>query len=150
MFRKSPVSSFSNGSCSQGQPKLPSTYDIKVEPGDKVVLKKKITFLRGVSIIIGTIIGAGIFISPKGILKHTGTVGMSLIVWTVCGILSLFGKFWKLFLLILGLASCTGDAIYLSLCPSIYPHRHTHTQSLKINSLINVSSVLNGFQFLLF
>ncbi|XP_070612737.1 cystine/glutamate transporter [Erythrolamprus reginae] len=91
MFRKSPVSSCSNGSYSQGQSKLPSTYDIKAEPRDKVVLKKKITLLRGVSIIIGTIIGAGIFISPKGILQNTGTVGMSLTVWTICGILSLFG-----------------------------------------------------------
>ncbi|XP_048401374.1 cystine/glutamate transporter [Stegostoma tigrinum] len=60
-------------------------------PRDKVRLKKKVTLLRGISIIIGTIIGAGIFISPKGILKHTGTVGMALVMWTACGILSLFG-----------------------------------------------------------
>ncbi|EMP32168.1 Cystine/glutamate transporter [Chelonia mydas] len=67
--------------------------DERKEPAqeEKVALKKKVTFLRGVSIIIGTIIGAGIFISPKGILKNTGSVGMSLILWTVCGILSLFG-----------------------------------------------------------
>ncbi|XP_072440181.1 cystine/glutamate transporter isoform X2 [Chiloscyllium punctatum] len=58
---------------------------------DKVRLKKKVTLLRGISIIIGTIIGAGIFISPKGILQHTGTVGMALVMWTACGILSLFG-----------------------------------------------------------
>ncbi|OXB74607.1 UNVERIFIED_CONTAM: hypothetical protein H355_013441 [Colinus virginianus] len=61
------------------------------QPQEKVVLKKKVTLLRGISIIIGTIIGAGIFISPKGILKNTGSVGMSLTVWTACGILSLFG-----------------------------------------------------------
>lgn len=58
----------------------------------KVGLGKKVTLLRGISIIIGTIIGAGIFISPKGILKHSGSVGMSLIVWIACGVLSLFGK----------------------------------------------------------
>lgn len=58
----------------------------------RVELGKKVTLLRGISIIIGTIIGAGIFISPKGILKHTGSVGMSLIVWIACGVLSLFGE----------------------------------------------------------
>ncbi|XP_029021279.1 cystine/glutamate transporter [Betta splendens] len=57
----------------------------------KVELGKKVTLLRGMSIIIGTIIGAGIFISPKGILKNTGSIGMSLIVWIACGVLSLFG-----------------------------------------------------------
>lgn len=58
----------------------------------KVGLGKKVTLLRGIAIIIGTIIGAGIFISPKGILKHSGSVGMSLIVWISCGVLSLFGE----------------------------------------------------------
>lgn len=60
---------------------------------EKVVLKKKVTLLRGISLIIGTIIGAGIFISPKGILQNTGSIGMSLIVWAACGILSLFGEY---------------------------------------------------------
>ncbi|CAB1337250.1 unnamed protein product [Coregonus sp. 'balchen'] len=60
-------------------------------PHGKVELKKKVTLLRGISIIIGTIIGAGIFISPKGILKNSGSVGMSLVVWIACGVLSLFG-----------------------------------------------------------
>ncbi|XP_077957082.1 cystine/glutamate transporter isoform X2 [Gasterosteus aculeatus] len=69
-----------------------------IEPGGtkpfedrKVELGKKVTLLRGISIIIGTIIGAGIFISPKGILKHSGSIGMSLVVWIACGVLSLFG-----------------------------------------------------------
>ncbi|XP_054648669.1 cystine/glutamate transporter isoform X1 [Dunckerocampus dactyliophorus] len=57
----------------------------------KVELGKKVTLLSGISVIAGVIIGAGIFISPKGILKHSGSVGMSLIVWIACGVLSLFG-----------------------------------------------------------
>ncbi|XP_077588636.1 cystine/glutamate transporter isoform X1 [Stigmatopora nigra] len=57
----------------------------------RVQLGKKVTLLSGISVIVGTIIGAGIFISPKGILKNTGSVGMSLVVWIACGVLSLFG-----------------------------------------------------------
>ncbi|XP_039889632.1 cystine/glutamate transporter isoform X2 [Simochromis diagramma] len=64
--------------------------ELKREDG-KVELGKKVTLFRGISIIIGTIIGAGIFISPKGILKHSGSVGVSLLVWIACGVLSLFG-----------------------------------------------------------
>lgn len=58
----------------------------------KVELRKKVTLLRGISIIVGIIIGAGIFISPKGILQNSGSIGMSLIVWIFCGVLSLFGE----------------------------------------------------------
>uniref|UniRef100_A0A3B5B0D1 Cystine/glutamate transporter n=1 Tax=Stegastes partitus TaxID=144197 RepID=A0A3B5B0D1_9TELE len=70
---------------------------VQDEDNRKVELGKKVTLLRGISIIIGTIIGAGIFISPKGILSHSGSIGMSLIVWIACGVLSLFGELFQKF-----------------------------------------------------
>nr|DBA28955.1 TPA: hypothetical protein GDO54_009233 [Pyxicephalus adspersus] len=76
----------------ESQDMLSSMNNKQADKREKVVLKKKVTLLRGISIIIGTIIGAGIFISPKGILQNTGSIGMSLTVWTACGILSLFDQ----------------------------------------------------------
>ncbi|XP_012884974.1 PREDICTED: cystine/glutamate transporter [Dipodomys ordii] len=93
MVRKPAVATISKGGYLPGSTsgRLPSTGARAASGQERVVLKKKITLLRGVSIIIGTIIGAGIFISPRGVLQNTGSVGLSLTVWTVCGLLSLFG-----------------------------------------------------------
>ncbi|KAH0507295.1 Cystine/glutamate transporter [Microtus ochrogaster] len=93
MVRKPVVATISKGGYLPGNVsgKLPSMGDQEPPGQEKVVLKKKITLLRGVSIIIGTVIGSGIFISPKGILQNTGSVGMSLVFWSACGVLSLFG-----------------------------------------------------------
>ena len=42
--------------------------------------------------VIGPIIGSGIFISPKGILLNTGgSVGWALMVWVACGAMSMLG-----------------------------------------------------------
>ena len=44
-------------------------------PGESIHLKKELGLLEGVAIIIGIIIGSGIFVSPKGVLMEAGSIG---------------------------------------------------------------------------
>lgn len=52
----------------------------------RVELKKQITLFQGVAIIVGIIIGSGIFVSPVGILMHSKSVGFSMVMWVICGL----------------------------------------------------------------
>ncbi|KAF0029926.1 hypothetical protein F2P81_019031 [Scophthalmus maximus] len=61
------------------------------EEEEEVHLRREIGLLSGMSFIIGTVVGSGIFIAPKGVLLNSGSVGLSLLVWALCGVLSLFG-----------------------------------------------------------
>ncbi|KAF8786972.1 Y+L amino acid transporter 2-like [Argiope bruennichi] len=58
---------------------------------EAVQLKKELGVIDGIGVIVGVIIGSGIFVSPKGVLLNAGSVLMSLVVWMLCGLLSTFG-----------------------------------------------------------
>lgn len=49
-------------------------------------LKKEVSLLNGIGLLIGIIIGLEIFISPTGVLKLTESLGLALLVWLACGI----------------------------------------------------------------
>lgn len=50
-----------------------------------------LTRLDAVMILVGSVIGSGIFLVPSEIARATGSVGLMLAVWVIAGILSLFG-----------------------------------------------------------
>lgn len=75
---------------SLGAPENPE--DIKKTGSDgKFKMKKELGLMDGVAIIVGIIIGAGIFVSPKGVLRYSGSIGQAIIVWIMSGVLSMIG-----------------------------------------------------------
>ncbi|XP_036820010.1 b(0,+)-type amino acid transporter 1 isoform X1 [Oncorhynchus mykiss] len=64
----------------------PAEEDVKA-----TVLQKEVGLLSGICLIVGTMIGSGIFISPKAVLLETGAVGPCLCVWAACGVLATLG-----------------------------------------------------------
>ena len=61
------------------------------EGGGGVKMKAELTLLNGCTIIVGCIIGSGIFVSPTGVLQSTGSVNLSLLVWVASGLFSMIG-----------------------------------------------------------
>lgn len=66
--------------------------DDTASQGSGVVLKRQVGLISGIALIVGSMVGSGIFVSPKGILREAGSVGMSLIIWVLCAFLSMIGK----------------------------------------------------------
>ncbi|XP_034471263.1 LOW QUALITY PROTEIN: solute carrier family 7 member 8a [Hippoglossus hippoglossus] len=56
-----------------------------------VALKKEIGLVSACGIIVGNIIGSGIFVSPKGVLENASSVGVALIVWIITGVITAIG-----------------------------------------------------------
>lgn len=61
------------------------------ESGGGVALKKEIGLMSGCGIIVGNIIGSGIFVSPKGVLENASSVGVALVIWIITGIITAIG-----------------------------------------------------------
>ena len=58
---------------------------------EKIIVEKRSKLCHGVAIIVGSIIGSGIFVSPVGISQNICAVGMAFVLWIICGVLCLCG-----------------------------------------------------------
>lgn len=54
-------------------------------------LRRTLTLRDLIFIVVGTVIGSGIFLTPGGVVRAAGSGGMALLAWTVGGVLSLLG-----------------------------------------------------------
>jgi basic amino acid/polyamine antiporter, APA family len=54
-------------------------------------LKRTLTERDLIFIVVGTVIGSGIFLTPGGVVRNAGSGGAALAVWVIGGILSLLG-----------------------------------------------------------
>ncbi|KAL7669326.1 hypothetical protein ACOME3_009988 [Neoechinorhynchus agilis] len=58
---------------------------------EKIVLKKELGLMQGVSVIVSSMIGSGIFITPGQVLKLCGSIPVAIIVWLISGLLAICG-----------------------------------------------------------
>ncbi len=61
--------------------------------GEAVKLKATLGLVQGCTVIVGCVIGSGIFVAPGGVLLQVGSVNLSLVVWVVSGIFSMIGAY---------------------------------------------------------
>lgn len=82
-----PLSSSGPGYTSLGTPTTPA-FDLGAQSLER---NKSLTYLNGLSLVVGLIIGSGIFSSPASVNSNAGSPGAALIVWVISGILAWTG-----------------------------------------------------------
>lgn len=58
-------------------------------PSAGATLKRKVGLFSATAVVIGSIIGSGIFVSPSLVFRNAGSVGVSLLMWFGAGIIAI-------------------------------------------------------------
>lgn len=82
-----PLSSSGAGYTALGTPSTPN-FDLGAQSLEK---HKSLTYLNGLSLVVGLIIGSGIFSSPASVNSNAGSPGAALVVWLIAGLLAWTG-----------------------------------------------------------
>ncbi|TSM77381.1 b(0,+)-type amino acid transporter 1 [Bagarius yarrelli] len=53
-----------------------------------LTLKREVGLISAISLVAGTMIGSGIFMSPQFVMSYVGSPGASLIIWAGCGLMT--------------------------------------------------------------
>ena len=64
------------------------------EVQNEVVEGRRLSLVDAVCLLIGNIVGSGIFISPRSVLVHSGSPSATLINWTLAGVIASIGSLW--------------------------------------------------------
>lgn len=76
-----------------GPHSLATTSSVKGTAGLKqgISLKRDITLFSAVGVIIGMMVGSGIYVTPQSILSHGGSFGVCMILWMVVAMVAVCG-----------------------------------------------------------
>lgn len=93
-----PLSSSGAGYTAIGTPSTPHGFELGASNGvgggaggGSLEKHKSLTYLNGLSLVVGLIIGSGIFSSPASVNSNAGSPGAALLVWAIAGLLAWTG-----------------------------------------------------------
>lgn len=70
---------------------VPGAVEKKNNGVARASLQKEFTLTSGVAVIVGQVIGSGIFITPKSILHYGGSFGVCILMWVAGAFVSVAG-----------------------------------------------------------
>ena len=70
-----------------------SIFPEKKVTSERVHLKRRLCVHHGVAIIVGLIVGSGIWVAPRGVMAACGSPALTLLVWLVGGLFATLGAF---------------------------------------------------------